>query len=52
MTTDELRKRLRELQVEYPHQRKQLERDIKALDEIMERNFTAYWNLTDECYEQ
>lgn len=55
MTTDELKNRLYELWVEYNDQRrirKQLEKDIHALDEIMERNFSAYWNSIDKCYEQ
>lgn len=55
MTVDELRARLYELRIEYYDQRKirkQLEKDINSLDEIMERNFDAHWNLIDDCYVQ
>lgn len=56
MTVDELRVRLVQLGLEYGvHNHrvlKQLGKDIAALDEIMERNFSAYWNADEMCYEQ
>ena len=55
MTVDELRMRMRELMSEFAHSRKirrQLERDMLTLDDIMDRNFNAAWNLDEQCYEQ
>ena len=55
MTIDELRIRLNELLFEFQHSRKiqkQLKKDILKLDTIMERNFDAYWNNTEQNYTQ
>ena len=55
MTIDEIRIRLTTLKLEFMHSRKivkQLDKDIAGLDEIMERNFSAYWNYDEQCYEQ
>ena len=55
MTVDETRIRLEELRIEYftNHRlHKQLKKDIETLDELMARNFDAYWNMAEQCYEQ
>lgn len=55
MTVNELRIRLNELLFEFQHSRKiqkQLKEDILELDTIMERNFNAYWNNTEQNYTQ
>lgn len=55
MTIDEVRIRLNELFFEFQHNKKiqkQLKKDIIELDTIMERNFDAYWNNTEQNYTQ
>ena len=55
MNVDELRIRLRELVDEYSRSRrlrKQLQKDILALDDIMKRNFDADWNVDEQNYTQ
>jgi len=55
MSIDELRIWLVELMFEFQHNKKiqkQLKKDIIELDAIMERNFDAYWDNTEQNYTQ